>query len=157
MQFPAALQVQLVQAGGEPLPRENVLVYIEFYLDGAPRYVFVAGLTDPQGRLQVLSSALEEQLAFNRTTAGEAFQTTLGECDSVISLSVPPGAYIDDVVEVLRQSPAAPETDAALQMYQSAANLLLNPTRMAYNLAEVPQTGRARLTLEVEPAQPATI
>ncbi len=153
MQFPAALEVQLVQPDGQPLAEENVLVYIEFYLDGAQRYLFVAGLTDARGRLQLLPTALEEQLSFNRNASPETFETSLEECDETISLLVAPGEFIDDMAELLGNAPDSPEAAAALSMYRAANTRRLSPARVVYNLTDVPKTDRARLMLAVETAE----
>lgn len=152
MNLPGMFSVQLTGAQGAPVAQEGILLQIEFYQDGAPRYVFAAGATDARGRLDIDTATLQQQLAYGRALNPDSFDTELAGCDSVISLVIPPAEYLDEMVKRFRTAPSTPENVAALRAYREAANYTVEPLRMGFNLEGVPPLERLRLNVSVEPA-----
>ena len=150
MQFPARVDVQLIDEDGQNLNGEKVILFMEFYLDANQRYTFMAGVSNNEGRITLNPEALNTQLEFNRSQDPEGFDTTLEDCDDTFSLLVVPGQYIDDIVEQLKNVSTNTEVSSAMQMYRDSTNFRYNESRMVFNLSEVPSDQNVVLQLSME-------
>ena len=150
MQFPARVDVQLVDENGQNLNGEKIVLFMEFYLDANQRYTFMAGVSNEDGRITLNPESLDTQLEFNRSQDPEGFDTTLEGCDDIFSLLVVPGQYIDDIVEQLKDVSDNADVSNATQMYRESTNFKYNESRMVFDLSEVPGDQNVVLQLPME-------
>ena len=150
MQFPARVDVQLIDENEQNVNNEKIILFMEFYQDGNQRYTFMAGLSNEDGRITLNPEALNNQLEYNRAQDPEGFDTTLEDCDDIFSLLVVPGQYIDDIVEQLQNVSTNEEVSSAMQMYRESTNFRYNEARMVFNLSEVPGDQNVVLQLPIE-------
>ncbi len=84
-----SIYIQLMDAKEQPLQLGGVLVSIDFFTKGNPRYSFTAGRTDQVGVLRLTYLDIERLRSDNAKLFLMDYNTKLEECDSVVRITVP--------------------------------------------------------------------
>jgi hypothetical protein len=89
--LPESLAIEVVRSSPSHSGIANVIVMLDFTIDGRYYYGCLAGLTDSAGFVSTSRSAIESSFNIDRQLFPMDFRVELSQCDSRIIVDVPGG------------------------------------------------------------------
>jgi hypothetical protein len=115
LRLPNRIDIQLAEANGKPVRRSDVLIAIDFLVDGRYYARELAGLTGENGSLSVSSADLERRFRAKRLESPMDLKLDLEECDQTIEIRALSATDVANAIRALAVWKNSPVKDLYLR------------------------------------------
>jgi hypothetical protein len=153
LEFPKLLQVQLVASDSSRVNLMDILISVQFPLQGQYYYGTNLGLTDSRGSAQITRELIELHFRNDQKAFPMDYRIPLEECDSTISVLVRGGLDFNVMKEGVLHNPIV-QSDV-VKSYTRARNSQVETTSVQLDLSTV-SSDSASLLIPIKRYQPSS-